>query len=198
MSDIPSGQSNLPKRVTELLKLVRAGNDEAKNRLAETIYHELRQVAANRLKAQPNSAIRPTELVDLAYERLLENGKLDATDRRHLFAIFKRAMRDVLVEQWRERNARKRGAGRPHVPLVEIPDAEPGLGDALPDLLEALDRLEALHPEEAEIVSLKFLCGLTVREIAQMTQSSPATVQAKWENARRWLYSHLQGEPPQA
>lgn len=183
------------ERVTVLLSRARGGDVGARERLAEVTYHELRRVAANRLRARRSRALDTTDLVHLAYERLLERGTLDAVNRRHLFAIFARAMNELLIDQWRAENTKKRGRGRRRVELGdEIVSKQDEWSDNIPELLSALDELRVARPEDAEVVSLKYLCGLTLDEIQDLTGLSLSQVRTKWENSRRWLYARIESE----
>ena len=65
----------------------------------------------------------------------------------------------------------------------------------LPALDEALTRLEALDPEQARIVELRYFIGLSVEETADALGLSPATVKRRWSLARAWLFRELSGEP---
>jgi len=185
-------------RVTELLGLIRSGDVTARDRLASMIDSELRIVAANRLRAVGNRSIRATELVNLAYVRLLERGELEAVNRRHLFAIFKIAMAELLIDQYRASNALKRGGDHKHVPLIDIEQRESGLEADIPRLLAALEELALIKPEEAEIVSLKFFCGQTYEQIQALLNMTESQVRTKWENAKRWLFAriHSPDAPP--
>lgn len=189
---IPLPAADIAERVTVLLELARNGDASAKERLARSIHGELKQVAAKRLHATGNKSVHTTELVNLAYERLLERDSFDAQNKRHLFAIFKNAMTELLIDQWRARQAQKRGGGRPHGVLMDIESPETEMLDRIPELLAALEELKVNKPEEAEIVSLKFFCGRSSEQIQELLDLSPSQVRTKWENARRWLFARMQ------
>lgn len=135
----------------------------------------------------------PTALVHEVWLRL----GVDAAqfeDRRHFFGAAARAMRQVLVDQYRHRRRAKRAHARDAgVDLDGIPEAS-----ALPptDLLaldEALVALEALDARMAEIVQLRFFAGLSVEETAVALDVSDRTVKREWGVARAWLCQRLGG-----
>ncbi|MBC7772996.1 MAG: TIR domain-containing protein [Pyrinomonadaceae bacterium] len=187
-----SALATLPERVTLLLDLARSGDMRAREQLAQVTYRELRQVAAKQLRSRGTRSLDTTELVNLLYVRLLERDALDAVNKRQLFAIFKRAMSDLLIDQWRAQHAKKRGGDRKRVPFVEIAAEDDDLTNHIPDLLAALDELTVLRPEEAEIVCLMFLCGQSFGQIQELLGMTLSQVRTKWENARRWLYARMQ------
>ena len=66
----------------------------------------------------------------------------------------------------------------------------------LPSLDEALQRLEALDPEQARIVELRYFVGLSIEDAAVSLKLSPATLKRRWALARAWLFRELSGETP--
>ena len=161
-----------------------------------TVYDELRRLAAAYMRRErPGQTIQATALVHEAYLRLAEaNGVWK--DRHHFLAIAARSMRQVLVDSARARGAQKRWAGMDRVTLTEALAASPA-GDAmLPALDEALTRLEALDPEQARIVELRYFVGLSVEEAAEAMNMSPATLKRRWSLARAWLFRELSHPAP--
>ena len=60
-------------------------------------------------------------------------------------------------------------------------------------LHDALDPLEIIDPRKSRIVELKFFGGLTIAEIAELMDLSPATIEREWSFSRAWLYDALAG-----
>ena len=60
----------------------------------------------------------------------------------------------------------------------------------------ALRKLEALDPDQARVVELRFFGGLTVEETAEVLGVSPATIKREWSVAKGWLYHEMTGERP--
>ncbi len=182
--------------VTRLLHGVRAGDAAALDRVYELVYSELRRIAAARLRAERDGhTLQPTALVNEAYLKLAASPGADLQDRPHFLAVAARAMRQVLVDHARRRDAAKRGAGVAPATLTGSgqPAAEPsGLdSDELLALDTALDRLNALDPRLRQVVELRFFGGLTDTEIGDVLGVTRRTVQRDWARARAWLYGQL-------
>ena len=162
--------------------------------LLPLVYDELRRIAARRLAGRgPVDGVQPTALVHEAYLRLAGAGRRWKS-RAHFLATAARAIRQVLVDGARRRDAGKRGAGAQRVTLRdELLEHRPRTVDvlALHDALERLDRVDA---RQARIVELPFFGGLTGEEAARVLGVSPRTVDGDWRMARAWLYGELQDE----
>jgi len=166
----------------------------APEHLLPIVYGELRRLAASYLRRErPGHTLQPTALVHEAYVRLLDQRKVDWSNRAQIMGLASVMMRRILVNHARDRAADKRGGGAEHVPLTL---AGEGIGAAevnLLDLHEALDRLAEMDARKARIVELKFFGGLTTDEIADALRISAATVERDWKFARAWLYGAVSG-----
>jgi RNA polymerase sigma factor (TIGR02999 family) len=158
---------------------------------APAVYDQLRRLAhAYMRRERDGRTLQATALVHEAYLRLAVAGTR-WNDERHFLALAARSMRQILVERARARGARKRWGGMDRVALTESLSG-PSTDDAmLPALDEALGRLEKLDPEQARIVDLRYFVGLSVAEVADALQLSPATVKRRWALARAWLFREL-------
>ena len=166
--------------------------------VAPAVYHELRRVAAAYMRRErPGQSLQATALVHEAYLRLAGAGT-PWTDRQHFLGIAARSMRQILVERARARGAQKRWGGMNRVTLTETIAAASHEDALLPALDEALSRLEAIDPEQAKIVELRYFAGLSIDETAAALGLSPATVKRRWTMARAWLFRELTSgaEPP--
>ena len=156
-----------------------------------TVYNELHALAARQLEDQrANHTLQPTALVHEAFLRIAKLASAGAEGRRQYFALAGKAMRSVLVDHARRRNALKRG-GRPLT--LDTGLAGPD-GLAALDVLvlhEALERLGELDPELVEIVELVFFSGLTEVEAANVLGVSDRTVRRGWRTAKAWLRQAL-------
>ena len=157
------------------------------------VYDELRRLAAAYMRRErPGQTLQATALVHEAYLRLAGAGT-PWTDQKHFIGIAARSMRQILVERARARGAQKRWAGMDRVSLTDSLVRAANEDSMLPALDEALTRLEALDPEQARIVELRYFVGLGIEETADALGISPATLKRRWALARAWLFRELGG-----
>lgn len=178
--------------VTVLLKRVRAGEAGAEERLASLVYSQLRKLAASRLRAERGShTLSPTALANEAWLRFgSEISQQNFENRRHFFGIAATAMRRILVEHARARNAAKRGGGVQPVDLALVDPAAP-TDERLVAVDEALTRLAAAKPRAARVVELRFFGGLSHTEIAEVLGLDRRTIDRDWDRAKAWLLQEL-------
>ncbi|MEZ6197071.1 MAG: sigma-70 family RNA polymerase sigma factor [Planctomycetota bacterium] len=173
--------------VTDLLEALGAGDPDAADRLLPLVYDELRRLARREMARRDGpQTLEPTALVHEAFMRLAAAQGAGFEHRRHFFDVAAKAMRRLLVDHHRAKGRLKRGGERDRVPLDEALPADPVRGD-LVALDAALSRLEALHPEHARVVELRFFGGLDVAETAEVLGVSDRTVKRHWRFARAWL-----------
>jgi RNA polymerase sigma factor (TIGR02999 family) len=182
--------TELPQGFTRLLVEVSAGNEEAAATLFALVYEELRRLAATALKSErPDHTLQATALVHEAYLRLADEPQARWENRAHFLAVASRAMRRILVDHARGRNAKKRGSGAARLALEDVdpisPEPNAHLDLILLDL--ALERLSAFDSRQGRIVELRFFGGLTVEETAEVVGTSARTVKREWQIARAWL-----------
>ncbi len=159
--------------------------------LFSATYEELRRLAAKVRTDDPSETLNPTALVHEAYVKLA--GSLPATpaSRLHFKRIAARAMRQVLVEAARRRNALKRGAGYAVVTFDDSLDAAVPCSQELLALDVALTDLSRMHPRQAQMVEYRFFGGLDIAETAEALDVSEATIARDWRSARAWLSREL-------
>lgn len=171
-----------------------AGDRQSADELLPIVYQELRRLAGAYLRRErPGQTLQPTALVHEAYLRLLKDKPGRWQNRAHFCAIAAHAMRQILIERARARNAQKRWGGQARITLDEAVAGEGGPPIDLLALDRALERLAALDADQARIVELRFFGGLTVEETAEALSISPATVKRHWAVARAWLARELEG-----
>jgi len=162
--------------------------------LTPLVYNELRRIAARYIRRErPGQTLQPTALVHEAFLRLAGAGS-PWRDERHFVGIAARSMRQILVERARARGALKRWAALDRVTLSASLAVAADPESVLPPLDEALTRLEAIDPEQARLVELRYFMGLDIEETAVALGVSPATVKRRWALARAWLFRELGGE----
>lgn len=184
-----------PGTITVILQEAHAGSREAVDRLFPLLYDELRRLARHHLRGPSGDrTLNTTALINEAYLRMVDQTRADWADRAHFFAYASRAMRSVLVDYARRRNAGKRGGGAVHLSLDgrEIPvEAQ---ADLLVAMDEALTRLGQLNERLDRIVECRFFGGMTEGETAEVLGISDRTVRRDWLKAKAWLYSDLAGQ----
>jgi RNA polymerase sigma factor (TIGR02999 family) len=161
---------------------------------SESLYAELHALAAHQLRHQAAHTLQPTALVHEVWLRLARAGRMEVAERRRFYALAARAMRSVLVDHARRRNALKRDAGE----RLELTTELPGVPQRPIDVLalhEAVEELERLDAELARIVELLLFAGLTAAEAAEVLDVSSRTVERGWRTARAFLQGRL-GDAP--
>jgi RNA polymerase sigma factor (TIGR02999 family) len=182
--------------VTMLLDRVHEGDPHAAEALLPLVYDELRKLAALRMAREaPGNTLQPTALVHEAWLRLAgDAGSARYENRGHFFAAAAEAMRRILIDGARRRDARKRGAGLERVNLDDVDVAAKADDPTLMQLNEALEKLAREDPPSAELVKLRFFAGLTTEQAAAALGISERTARRYWVFARAWLHDELQ--PP--
>ena len=170
------------------------GDQNAREQMLPLVYDELRRLAASYLRRERvDHTLQPTALVHEAYLRLIDQRRVDWTNRAQFVGVAAVLMRRILVNHARNRAAAKRGGGGEHEPLTIAADP---LGKTVIDVIavnEALDGLAALDARKCQVVELKFFGGLTTAEIGEALHVSAATVEREWSFARAWLYDRVGG-----
>ena len=165
---------------------------QAVDRLFSITYEELRRLASTVRRGDPSATLSPTALVNEAWLKLAESRKLATTSKLHFKRIAARAMRRLLIEAARRRNAGKRGGGvEVTVTFDETLQRPPTGSRDLLNLDRALDDLAKMNPRQAVMVESRFFGGLDVSEIASLLSVSEATVLRDWRAAKAWLAHEL-------
>lgn len=182
-----------PGKITRLLKAWQAGDDLAYQQLFEITIDALRAIAANVKRDERVASYSTCSLVHEAFLHLRSSHSVAIQDSAHFFKLFSKIMRNRIIDQARRIRSEKRGGKLHVVELAEgytIPvsplDAEEFL-----DLDCALKKLEAVEPELARVVSLRYFGGLTIVELAEVMGVSSSTVNRKWETAKTYLYANM-------
>ena len=183
--------------VTQILSAIEAGDQRAAAELLPLVYDELRKLAAQRLAGEaPGQTLQPTALVHEAYLRLVGGDRITHwNSRAHFFGAAAEAMRRILVDQARRKQAVKHGGDHVRVDLADVEPAAEGPDLDLIALDEALDRLARTDPRKAELVKLRFFAGLTTEQAARVLGVSTSTADNDWAYAKSWLRVALDGRP---
>jgi RNA polymerase sigma factor (TIGR02999 family) len=155
------------------------------------------RVLARRQLAREGSAqtLQTTELVHEVYLRLVDQTQVTRRGRAYFFAAAARAMRQVLIDRARRRQAVKRGGGQGALDLDQASIAVDAFADGLVDVDAALEDLARLSPRQVHVVECRYFGGMSVAETAEALDISPRTVKSDWALARAWLYNALRGAP---
>ena len=186
------------ERITQLLQSWQQGNARSAEELVPLVYAELRKMARIRLSAERRGhTLQPTALVHEAWLRLMQQHGANWQNRSQFFAIAAQAMRRILVDHARRRQADKRGAGEAPIQIDELADVliSPVPDEQMIALDDALERLGALDDRQARIVELRFFAGLSVEETGTLLALSPTTIKREWATARAWLFREIEQQP---
>ena len=179
--------------ITHLLQQLRGGKRETLDELLPIVYDELRDLAKNYLsRERSNHTLQPTALVHEAYLRLIGQNEIEWQNRAHFFGVSARLMREILIDYARMKNRQKRGGE--FKTQIALDDAVSFSNQKELDVVavdDALKKLEELDEKQARIVEMKFFGGMTIEEIAEVLDISPATVKREWSTAKLLLYKML-------
>jgi RNA polymerase sigma factor (TIGR02999 family) len=178
--------------ITRLLERWGHGEIESFDALVPIVYDELKKLADHHLRNERAAhTLQPTALVHEAYLRLRGVRDMQLVNRAHFYGAAARVMRRVLVDHARRRGASKRGGGEAAAAITANLEAPVDPSLDLMALSESLDQLEAIAPEKAKVVELRYFGGLSVDETATYLNLAPATVNRYFAFARAWLYRAL-------
>ena len=189
-SSLSGSQSRAITVILESLDEGGAGDD-----LLPLVYGELQRIARMRMaRERVGQTLQPTALVHEAYLRLL-GGSDSWNSRAHFFGAAAEAMRRILIERARSKARVKRGGEYRRTTIDGNEGAKHEEPSQLLDLDRSLSKLEAIDPEMAEVVKLRYFAGFTVSETAEILDTSPRGVNRKWTAARAWLLSEMSSGP---
>jgi RNA polymerase sigma factor (TIGR02999 family) len=184
--------------VTQILNAIENGDAHAAAHLLPLVYDELRKLAAQRIaNEKPGQTLQATALVHEVYLRLVAcrdasaSGSAKWDNRGHFFAAAAEAMRRILIDNARRKNADRHGGGWHRQDIIDTELAIDSTGDELVAVDDALSRLAHHEPEIARLVELRFFAGLTLKEAARCLGISPRTAHRHWVYARAWLRREL-------
>ena len=182
--------------VTRLLDAASSGDRQAAADLLPLVYDELRKLAAARMaEEQAGHTLQATALVHEAYLRLVDRDRAPHWNgRAHFFGAAAEAMRRILVDQARRKQADKRGGRGRRVPLDAADVGLTSPADDLLDIDDALTRLATEDPEAARLIQLRYFAGLSIEDAAEAIGVSRSTAYEHWAYARVRLKTLLDGD----
>ena len=182
--------------VASLIAQAEKGEQSAADTLFTLLYTELHRLAKSQLARSPGDpTLGTTTLLHEAYIDMAARESAVFPDRARFMAYAARAMRGLIIDHARGRKARKRGGDFVFSPLPEALEDPSGSRPDLESIGEALDDLATVDARLAQVVDLKFFCGFSFTEIAQMWGISERTIQRDWEKARIYLHGAIGGNP---
>jgi RNA polymerase sigma factor (TIGR02999 family) len=179
--------------VTRILDAAQKGDPKAAEELLPLVYGELRKLAAAKMAHEhPDQTLQPTALVHEAWLRLVGNENQQWNGRAHFFGAAAEAMRRILIEGARRKQAQRHGGGQVKLDIAEIEIASPDKDEELLAVSEALQRFAARDKQKAELVKLRYFVGLTTEEAAGLLGISVPTADRWWNFSRAWLFEEIE------
>jgi RNA polymerase sigma factor (TIGR02999 family) len=178
--------------MSEVTKILNAGDPNAADQLLPLVYEELRNLAANRMSIEKRGqTLSPTALVHEAWIRLVGTDA-DWESRRHFFGAAAEAMRRILIDNARRKQAAKHGGGQHRVEFDLACIPVPAPDERLLDLNDALTKLAEVDATKAELVKLRYFAGCSIQDAARLLGISTATADRYWAYSRAWLQTEMQ------
>ena len=183
----------MPPTISSLIASTDAGGRPAADALFSALYAELRDLARRQLAGSGRGVtLGPTTLLHEAYLNISRREGASFPDRARFLGYAAKVMRRLIVDHVRSRAAQKRGGAFEVLTLEERDGATRADDSEILAVDEALEELSAAEPPLADIVDLKFFCGFSFVEIAEMRGFSERTVRRQWDKARMYLRRRLQ------
>jgi len=178
--------------LTVLLQRLEQGDPRAAHELLPLVYEELRKLAAQKMaRERPGQTLQATALVHEAWLRLGGDNQPAWDNRGHFFAAAAEAMRRILIDNARSKQALRHGGGVRRVNLDSLQLAADLEDEQLLALNEALERFASHDARKAELVKLRFFVGLTNTQAARVLGISEPTAKRAWAYARAWLFREM-------
>jgi RNA polymerase sigma factor (TIGR02999 family) len=158
------------------------------------VYELLHHLAHRQLRRSSGGTLNTTALVHEAWIKLARGASSEFESRGHFLAVAAMAMRQVIVDYGRRRQAQRRGGGI--APVTASALSRVGVDANIEELLAidaALDKLAALDDRLAKVVEFRLFAGLEEEEIAEMLGVHVRTVRRDWRKARAFLLSEITG-----
>ena len=173
---------------TQLLLDLANGDEQALSQMLPLVYQELKRLARHYVSQERRGhTLQPTALVHEVYLRLIDQQRVDWSNRAQFLGLAAGMMRRILVNHALAKKTEKRGGLQHKLSLDEAVSFADEREVDLVALDDALKTLESLDPQQSRIVELRFFAGLSIEETAEVLGISPATVKRDWNTAKLWL-----------
>ena len=183
----------LQEQLEQLMESAERGDAASREELFTVLYRELHRLAQRELRGRAFLTMSPTTLLHETYLNLSGRTGSVFPDRARFLAYAARAMRGLLIDYVRSRQAQKRGGA---FQITSLPTELPAEGAAedLEGIGEALEALGTVEPRLAQLVDLKFFCGFSFAAIAELQGISARTAQRDWDKARILLRKKIRDQ----
>ncbi|MDT8451029.1 MAG: ECF-type sigma factor [Wenzhouxiangellaceae bacterium] len=184
--------------ITRLLNRI-GEQPELFEKVLPLVYDDLKRIGHNqRVQLGAGPTMQTTALVHEACLKMRDQAAGDLENRLHLKRLAAMVMRQLIFDYARRRLAEKRGGGRPHEDLDDLPAAgnDSGDMDLMLEIEKALERMHESNPRMSEAFTGRFFLGLTVDEIGAMLDVSRRTVTRDLTRARVWIKAELNDYAP--
>jgi len=179
--------------LTKTLHATAQGDFNAASKLLPLVYNELRQLAGHKMAGESGTqTLQPTALVHEAWLRLGGDEQPTWENRTRFFCAAAEAMRRILIDRARSKQARRHGGGQQRLDVDEVEIAAPMQEEELLAVNEALDRFSQHAPQKAELVKLRYFAGFGLKEAGQVLGISEPTAVRWWTYSKTWLYQAVQ------
>lgn len=189
--------------MAERLSQAQGGDERSMAELLPLVYGELKLLAARQLGRENSGGrahtLQPTALVHEAFMKMVGDEDKQWSGRDHFMAVAATAMRQVLVDHSRRKNADKRGGGAAKADIsVEGLKATDSADDAreirVLELDELLHELAKSSPRAAKVAEMRLFGGMDPQQIARVLGVSRMTTHRDWLVARAWLAAKMQDD----
>ena len=163
----------------------------------EQVYEELRKLAHTKMtKEYKYSTMQGTALVHEAWLRLGADEQPRWQNKDHFFGVAAEAMRRILVDRARKRSRKKHGGDQQRMIDLDLNNVkdELSMDQQFLVLNEALEKLEGIDAQKAQLVKLRYFFGMSFEEAAKTMDISIITAKRWWAYSRSWLQRSISSE----
>lgn len=179
--------------LTKILQATAHGEPQAASKLLPLVYDELRQLAARKMARESGiQTLQPTALVHEAWMRLGGDEQPTWENRTHFFCAAAEAMRRILIDRARSKQAYRHGGGQQRLDVDEVVIVAPMQDAELLEVNDVLERFSLLSPQKAALVKLRYFAGMELKEAGQVLGISEPTAVRWWTYSKTWLYRAIQ------
>ncbi len=162
--------------------------------LFNKLYPSIKQLAHYELmKINPGQQLTPTALVNECYLKLKSGKNQQYDNKKHFYNTVARCMRFFLVDIVRSHHRQKRKGEHTDFSVSQVV-GDDGIAIELLELDDALQQLEEINPDLANITIMRYFSGMTLEEIAQTYDCSKSHIHKQWTIARAYLVNILEEE----